>query len=632
MIRHSLKKWLQMAPIRIILPVMLTVVLFIGTIFLLILPILEARMLDDRRVLLRELNQTAWSLLAAYQAKEEAGEISRRDAQTLAIKTLRALRYGPESKDYFWINDLQPILIMHPYRPDLEGQDVSDFTDPNGKRLFAEVVKTVRQSAAGFVDYQWQWKDDPQRIVSKISHVKEFKPWGWVVGTGIYVEDVRAEIAAITRRLTKVCLGILAVILLLSWYIIRQSAKGERRRREIHLALRESEHKYRLLAETASEFIIAFDHDGRILYVNRAWVATGGYCPEETSQQSIFELIPADAHETFKQRVGQLQSGAIQQSLFETELTTAAGAQIPVEVTLVLLNDDDLALQFFITARDITEKKTAEKQARIHHEQLFQADKMATLGTLVSGVAHEINNPVTSIMLNATILQKAWHAVLPILDRHRQGVGDFKVGGMTFSVLQDRMPLLLESVADGARRVKVIVEDLKDFSRQSPPQMHDRIDINLIVNKAIGLLGNLIKQSTRRFESEFGGNIPIFMGNAQKIEQVIINLIVNACQSLPDRDRGVRIATACDQVENRIVIQVSDEGCGIPEESLQRIRDPFFTTKREAGGTGLGLAIVDRIVRDHGGQISFDSTVGQGTTARVFLPLEKIESNPRDIL
>jgi len=632
MIRHSLKKWLQMAPIRIILPVMLTVVLFIGTIFLLILPILEARMLDDRRVLLRELNQTAWSLLAAYQAKEEAGEISRRDAQTLAIETLRALRYGPESKDYFWINDLQPILIMHPYRPDLEGQDVSDFTDPNGKRLFAEVVKTVRQSAAGFVDYQWQWKDDPQRIVSKISHVKEFKPWGWVVGTGIYVEDVRAEIAAITRRLTKVCLGILAVILLLSWYIIRQSAKGERRRREIHLALRESEHKYRLLAETASEFIIAFDHDGRILYVNRAWVATGGYCPEETSQQSIFELIPADAHETFKQRVGQLQSGAIQQSLFETELTTAAGAQIPVEVTLVLLNDDDLALQFFITARDITEKKTAEKQARIHHEQLFQADKMATLGTLVSGVAHEINNPVTSIMLNATILQKAWHAVLPILDRHRQGVGDFKVGGMTFSVLQDRMPLLLESVADGARRVKVIVEDLKDFSRQSPPQMHDRIDINLIVNKAIGLLGNLIKQSTRRFESEFGGNIPIFMGNAQKIEQVFINLIVNACQSLPDRDRGVRIATACDQVENRIVIQVSDEGCGIPEESLQRIRDPFFTTKREAGGTGLGLAIVDRIVRDHGGQISFDSTVGQGTTARVLLPLEKIESNPRDIL
>jgi PAS domain S-box-containing protein len=632
MTRQSLKKWLLMAPIRIILPVMLTVVLFTGTIFLLILPILEARMMDDRRVLLRELNETAWSLLSAYQAKEHAGEITRREAQAGAIETLRALRYGPESKDYFWINDLQPILIMHPYRPDLEGQDVSDFTDPNGKRLFAEVVKTVRHGTAGFVDYQWQWKDEPQRIVSKISHVKEFKPWGWVVGTGIYVEDVRAEIAAITRRLTKVCLGILAIILLLSGYIIRQSAKGERRRREIHLALRESEHKYRLLAETASEFIIAFDHDGRILYVNRAWVETGGYSPQATAEQSIFELIPAEAHDTFKQRVGGLQSGAIQQSLFETELTTAEGAHIPVEATLVLLNDEDLTLQFFITARDITEKKMAENQAKIHHEQLFQADKMATLGTLVSGVAHEINNPVTSIMLNATILQKAWHAVFPILDRHRQDVGDFKVGGMTFSMLQDRMPLLLESVADGARRVKVIVEDLKDFSRQSPPQMRDRIDINVIVDKAVGLLGNLIKKSTHRFQADLGSDIPVFIGNAQKIEQVIINLIVNACQSLPDRDHGVRIATLFDRAENRIAIQVSDEGCGIPEESLQRIRDPFFTTKREAGGTGLGLAIVDRIVRDHGGRIRFDSTVGHGTTARVFLPLEKSDPTPSRIL
>jgi signal transduction histidine kinase len=194
------------------------------------------------------------------------------------------------------------------------------------------------------------------------------------------------------------------------------------------------------------------------------------------------------------------------------------------------------------------------------------------------------------------------------------------------------MPLLLESVADGARRVKAIVEDLKGFSRQSPPQMHDRIEINVIADKAIGLLGNLIRKSTHRFQADLGVDIPVFIGNAQKIEQVIINLIVNACQSLPDRDRGVRIATTFDPAENRIVIQVSDKGCGIPGELLQRIRDPFFTTKREAGGTGLGLAIVDRIVRDHGGRISFESTVGIGTTARVLLPLEKNDPNFSEIL
>jgi signal transduction histidine kinase len=161
--------------------------------------------------------------------------------------------------------------------------------------------------------------------------------------------------------------------------------------------------------------------------------------------------------------------------------------------------------------------------------------------------------------------------------------------------------------------------------------MQDRIDINVIADKAVGLLGNLIKKSTRRFQADLGVDIPVFTGNAQKIEQVIINLIVNACQALPDPNRGVRIATAFDRAENGILIRVSDEGCGIPEALLQRIRDPFFTTKREAGGTGLGLAIVDRIVRDHGGWISFDSAVGQGTTARVFLPLQDDDRDPGDI-
>lgn len=629
MIRHPFKKWLQMAPIRIILPVILTVALFTGTIFFLILPILEARMMDQRRLMIRELNETAWSLLSALQEKERSGEATRREAQAQAIETLRSLRYGPDAKDYFWINDLHPNLIMHPYRPDLEGRDVSHFTDPSGKRLFAAVVNAVRETGAAFVDYQWQWKDDPERIVPKISHVKVFSPWGWVVGTGIYVEDVRAEIAAITRRLTGVCLAILAVILLLSGYIIRQSSKAKRRRHEIDLALRESEQKYRLLAETASEFIIAFDAEGRIIYVNRAWIETGGYAPDETSAKRIFELLPDDAQDAFQDRLGQLKSGAFQKSLFETALLTADGARIPVEATLALLTDDEISLQILVTARDITEKKMAQKQAQIHHEQLFQADKMVTLGTLASGVAHEINNPVTAIMLNAGILQKTWQAVLPILDRHSREAGDFNVGGMAYSMLQTRMPLLLESIADGARRVKTIVADLKDFARQSPSEMRDRIDINLLVEKAVGLLGNLIRKSTRRFQIDLGDDIPAFIGNAQKIEQVIINLVVNACQSITERERRVRIATWFDEAENCVAIEVGDEGCGIPEESLQRIRDPFFTTKRETGGTGLGLAIVDRIVRDHGGRLTFDSVVAVGTTVRVFLPAETDDANPK---
>jgi PAS domain S-box-containing protein len=615
------KNWFQAIPIRILLPVVLTVVLFVGTIFLLILPILQDRMMNDKREMIRELTETAWSVLDGYRKQEISGQMSPADARRRAVEELRRLRYGPESKDYFWINDMHPYLIMHPYRPDLEGKDISGFSDPNGKKLFVEFVKTVKNGGAGYVDYQWQWKDDPKRIVPKISYVKGFDPWRWIIGTGIYVEDVRAEIAAITRRLAAVCLAILLLIIGLSSYVIWQSAGSQRRQRLADEALRESEEKYRLLTETAREFILAFEPGGRITYVNRAWRDASGYDPTEMLAMTIFDIIASDEKPTFQDRLDLLYSGGTAPDLFETGLTVKSGERIPVEATLASLMDAGNAVRIFITARDVKEKKRAESQARLHREQLFQADKMATLGTLVSGVAHEINNPVTFIMLNAPILQQAWQAVLPILDDYTRDHGDFKVGRMDYSRLRERIPLLLTNISDGAERVKTIVGELKDFARQCPSEMVDHVEINSIVAKAVSLLGNLIKKSTRHFRTLYGLEIPPFRGNSQKIGQVVINLLVNACQALPDPERAIRLATLYESETGQVVIEVSDEGCGMSKEVLQRIRDPFFTTKRESGGTGLGLAIAERIVEDHGGSMRFTSAVNQGTTARLCLPI-----------
>jgi PAS domain S-box-containing protein len=615
------KNWFQAIPIRILLPVVLTVVLFVGTIFLLILPILQDRMMNDKREMIRELTETAWSVLDGYRKQEISGQMSSADARGRAVEELRRLRYGPESKDYFWINDMHPYLIMHPYRPDLEGKDISGFSDPNGKKLFVEFVKTVKNGGAGYVDYQWQWKDDPKRIVPKISYVKGFDPWRWIIGTGIYVEDVRAEIAAITRRLAAVCLAILLLIIGLSSYVIWQSAGSQRRQRLADEALRESEEKYRLLTETAREFILAFEPGGRITYVNRAWRDASGYDPTEMLAMTIFDIIASDEKPTFQDRLDLLYSGGTAPDLFETGLTVKSGERIPVEATLTSLMDAGNAVRIFITARDVKEKKRAESQARLHREQLFQADKMATLGTLVSGVAHEINNPVTFIMLNAPILQQAWQAVLPILDDYNRDHGDFKVGRMDYSRLRERIPLLLTNISDGAERVKTIVGELKDFARQCPSEMVDHVEINSIVAKAVSLLGNLIKKSTRHFRTLYGLEIPPFRGNSQKIGQVVINLLVNACQALPDPERAIRLATLYESETGQVVIEVSDEGCGMSKEVLQRIRDPFFTTKRESGGTGLGLAIAERIVEDHGGSMRFTSAVNQGTTARLCLPI-----------
>ena len=627
MLKRALKFRSHVIPIRILLPVAMTVALFVGTIFLFILPILENRMMTDRREMIHELTETAWSILASFREKEIGERLSGKDARAQAVEALRALRYGPEEKDYFWINDMHPHLIMHPYRPDLEGKDISDFTDPSGKKLFVEFVKAVETAGAGYVDYQWQWKDDPLRIVPKISYVKGFEPWGWIVGTGIYVEDVHNEIAAITRRLTVVCLVILLLIVGLSGYTVWQSAASERRRRLADTALRENEEKYRLLAETAHEFILAFDPIGRISYANSAWLEASGFDFAAIRQMNMTDMLPVDSRNEFREHLKKLLSGDSNQPLYATQFLRKNGSRIPVEATLATLREGPETHRIFITARDVTEKKKAEDQARMHREQLFQADKMATLGTLVSGVAHEINNPVTFVMLNAPILKQAWQAVLPILDEHQKNHGDFRVGRMDYSRLRERLPLLVDNIIEGAERVKAIVGELKDFARQGSGEMTAAIDINHTVAKAVGLISNMIKKSTQHFKTNYAETLPPVTGNPRKIEQVVINLIVNACQALPETGRAVRVATAYDVDSCSVIIEVRDEGNGMAPEVLQRIRDPFFTTKRESGGTGLGLAIADRIIDDHKGRLTFSSAVDQGTSVRVSLPATNPSAN-----
>lgn len=230
--------------LRIALPPLAAVVLFVAVVFGLLLPGYHDALLERKKEMIRELTTTAWNILYYYNAKTDTGELTRVEAQATAAEEIRKLRYGPENKDYFWINDMRPVLVMHPYRPDLEGQDVSDFADPSGKRLFVAFVDKVRQEDSGFVPYLWQWKDDPSRIVPKLSYVRGFPPWGWIVGTGIYLNDVEQETARITRRLAMASLAILLCITALSAHSIRQGIRAVRQRREAVELLRQ--HRDRL--------------------------------------------------------------------------------------------------------------------------------------------------------------------------------------------------------------------------------------------------------------------------------------------------------------------------------------------------------------------------------------------------
>lgn len=314
---------------RIILPSVLSILLFILTIFLIIIPRFQQNIMNGKREMIKELTNSAWSILAKYENDERNGLLTREEAQKTAVARIQYLRYGEENKDYFWITDMFPTMIMHPYRPDLNGTDLTDFSDPHGKKMFVEFVKTVKASENGYVDYMWQWKDDSLTIVPKLSYVKIFKPWGWIIGTGVYIEDVKREIRAITRKLLWISIGISVVIVFLLFFISQQSLKIEHQKIEAENELHHSKEKYRTLVEAATEGLIMLI-DGKISFSNNVISKITGYENSELLNLSLSELISENNNEVVMEA---FLKNNIKEGQYEINLNNRKGGFTEVLVT-----------------------------------------------------------------------------------------------------------------------------------------------------------------------------------------------------------------------------------------------------------------------------------------------------------
>ena len=198
--------------------------------------------------------------------------------------------------------------------------------------------------------------------------------------------------------------------------------------------------------------------------------------------------------------------------------------------------------------------------------------------------------------------------------------------------MRDTIPALVREVHDSARRIDRIIEDLKDFARPRAQAAATALQVNDAVQRALRLLAHLIKKHTDHLHVDLASGLPSVRSDAQHVEQIVVNLVTNALEALPDRRCGVTVATAFDAAECRVVIEVRDEGVGIAPEHLRHLCDPFFTTKQASGGTGLGLAITSSLVRLHGGRLTFASELGKGTRALVTFPCGPEEESSSQIL
>jgi PAS domain S-box-containing protein len=263
---------------------------------------------------------------------------------------------------------------------------------------------------------------------------------------------------------------------------------------------------------------------------------------------------------------------------------------------------------------DITEQKLVQRQ-------LIQSEKLASLGLLMSGIAHEINNPSNFITLNIPVMRDYMDEVMPIINDYAKNYKGFEWFGMSYSEFREDVYKLLDDIEYGASRITSIVSDLREFARMEDTKKLVWVGLKPVIEKAIGICKSQIKKRIKYLDVSIQGDLPKIFTNPKAVEQVLINLLVNAAQAADKEDSRIKLGMSLDKTsQNNLIIEVEDNGVGMDEKTKSKLFVPFFTTKQTGEGTGLGLYVSNNLVEGLGGSIEVESEPGKGSIFRVILP------------
>ena len=400
-------------------------------------------------------------------------------------------------------------------------------------------------------------------------------------------------------------------------------AEQLRQRQRVEEALRHSENRLHLLSsvvELGPYVVIIQDPQRLTIYVNPQFTALTGFAaPEVLGQRLTCLLAPDNAPELFTDLTATTAAGQPWEGEMRVQCKDGRTTWARVSVAPILDATQNIT-HFVIFSVDINDTVSSRDETRIHHQQLAQADKMMALGTLVAGVAHEINNPANFISLNVPLLQDIWTSAQPVLDQHASENSGFQLGGLPYAEMRKSVPRIFSGISEGVARIRGIVAELKDFARHGPSEPDQEVDLNAVIKAALSLMAGSLRKTSAQFATHLAEDLPHLKGNFRRLEQVVVNLIQNANEALTADGQKITMTTRFDPQAGRVLLEVADQGRGIGADLLSRVTEPFFTTRAEAGGTGLGLSIVATIVKEHHGRLAFASTPGQGTTVTVSLP------------
>ncbi len=437
-----------------VLPTLLTIGIFILLIFRFIIPYFEQNMLNQKKEMLRELLNSALSIAETYHREALSGLMGAEQARAAAIEQISNIRYGIANKDYFWITDALPRMIVHPYRPDLNGTDLREFTDPSGKKMFLEMVQVVKESGSGYVDYKWQWMDDDSRIVSKISFVRQFEPWGWIIGTGIYIQDVHEEISSIKKKLLMVLLLISFAVALLLAFIVRQNLKTEISRKRTELELLDSRERYKALVEASSEgtWMIL---EGTTIFANRKFLEILPGFDFYSQAVDLWQIVSPECRDDIE-RVKDFFSGDETFLRLETRIQPPGkpSCSIIMSVSRITLSEKNGYIVILKELGCLQEKNTLADLAEMFDLGYFQASPgkngriIRISRSALAGLGFESESELLNLRI-AELLAKprAWLTLLRKLDEQGSIV---------------RYPLLIKSRGNELRTIRVSARIVRD--------------------------------------------------------------------------------------------------------------------------------------------------------------------------
>lgn len=588
--------------ITLLLPALLTLGVFYGMVYFYLIPHQYENLVEQKRIIIKEVIYLGWQVANKHYINARQGKISMKRARELAMKEINSLRWEVEKKNYYYVINSKGVMLVHPFHPELVNTSVIGLKDARGYHIIRSAMRAARERGEGYIEYVWDRPTMPGAVLPKLTFVKAFLPWDWIICSGVYYDDILAEHHQAKSNMNRVFLATFIVIMLMLGLMIFRVLRGEKKQKKTKSKLDASEEKFKDIFNNTYQLIGLLDTEGRLVevnqtaidliraelgtYLNRYFWETGWWSHHPLMQEKLKAAIEECGRDKKTIRFDAINENYRRQ-------------KVMIDFTLKPLLDREKKLRGFIAeGHDVTEQRQLE-------EQIWQSHKMESIGKLAGGVAHDFNNMLGGIMGAAEMLKK------------------FITEGKPLKYLN--MIILSAENAAGLTK-KLLTFARKENINLNPVNLHDSI------NSTISILERTIDRKIN-IKVNFLADYSIISGDESLLQNALLNLGINAANAMPSggslsfTTRNICLEEKYCQESpfdiktgNFLEIEVEDTGWGIPIDDLQHIFDPFFTTMGQGKGTGLGLAAVYGTVQQHEGAITVYSEVNVGTVFHIFSP------------